>query len=222
MKKVIGILSTMIILILIIFLVKNNYKTLKIGNNISNKSIDEIENYILGIESYTANVNIEISSNKTKNIYVVEQKYRKETNEYEQKVLEPENLAGMEFSYKGKELEIKNNRLTLHKIYENYNFIGSNELSLIKFIEDYRENENKKIKEENNKIIMEVEVKQNNKYRQNKKLTINKEENKIEKLEIKDITQKTTIYILYNKIEINTLNKETGMALFKNLANIEI
>lgn len=208
MKKVMGIISTMIILIIIIILIKNNYKISKSGNNINNKSIDEIESYILNMESYQANAKIEVNSNKTRNTYVVEQKYRKETNKYEQKLLEPENLEGLEFSYDGEKLEIKNNRLTLQKIYENYNYIGSNELSLAKFIEDYKENENKKIEEEDGKVIMEVEVKQNNKYVQNKRLTINKNENTIEKLEIKDITQKTTIYILYNKVEINTLNKE--------------
>ena len=31
---------------------KNNYKKIKSGNNISNKSIDEIKEYILSIESY--------------------------------------------------------------------------------------------------------------------------------------------------------------------------
>ena len=39
-------------------------------------------------------------------------------------------------------------------------------------------------------------------------LYINKEEGKIEKLEIKDRTQNARIYILYNEIEINELSKE--------------
>lgn len=164
MKKFIGIASTIIILIIIIILIKNNYKTSKSGNNISNKSADEVKNYILNIENYEANANIEITSNKTKNVYVVEQRYVKESNIYSQKILEPENVAGIEFIYDGKKLEIKNNKLTLHKIYEDYNYIESNELSLAKFIEDYNKNENKKMYEENDKIIMEVEVTQNSKY----------------------------------------------------------
>jgi hypothetical protein len=222
MKKIIGIAITIIILIIIIFLFKNNYKKIKSGNNISNKSIDEIKEYILSIESYNANANIEVTSNKTKNIYIVEQKYIKEGNLYKQKVLEPENLSGLEFTYDGKDLSIKNSKLTLNKIYTDYKFIGSNELSLVKFIEDYSQNQDSKIYEENGKIIMEVEVKQNNIYTQNKKLYIDKENDKIDKLEIKDITQKTTIYILYNKIEINRLTKEEIIAFSNYPINTEI
>ena len=222
MKKIIGIAITIIILIIIIFLFKNNYKKIKSGNNISNKSIDEIKEYILSIESYNANANIEVTSNKTKNIYKVEQKYIKEGNLYKQKVLEPENLSGLEFTYDGKDLSIKNSKLTLNKIYTDYKFIGSNELSLVKFIEDYSQNQDSKIYEENGKIIMEVEVKQNNIYTQNKKLYIDKENDKIDKLEIKDITQKTTIYILYNKIEINRLTKEEILAFSNYPINTEI
>ncbi len=222
MKKIIGIAITIIILIIIIFLFKNNYKKIKSGNNISNKSIDEIKEYILSIESYNANANIEVTSNKTKNIYKVEQKYIKEGKLYKQKVLEPENLLGLEFTYDGKDLSIKNSKLTLNKIYTDYKFIGSNELSLVKFIEDYSQNQDSKIYEENGKIIMEVEVKQNNIYTQNKKLYIDKENDKIDKLEIKDITQKTTIYILYNKIEINKLTKEEIIAFSNYPIDAEI
>lgn len=222
MKKIIGIASTIIILIIIIFFIKNNYKKIKTGNNISNKSIDEIKEYILNIESYNANAKIEISSNKTQNTYIMEQEYKKEGNLYTQKVLEPENLSEIEFTYDGKDLNIKNSKLSLNKIYTDYKFMGSNELSLIKFIEDYKQNQDTKIYEENGKVIMEVEVKQNNIYTQNKKLTINKEKNTIEKLEIKDITQKTTIYILYNKIEINKLTKEEMVAFSNYPINAEI
>lgn len=164
MKKVIGIGSTIIILIIMIIFIKNNYKTSKSGNNISNKSADEIKNYILNIESYQANANIEITSNKTKNVYVVEQEYNKEINSYSQKILEPEVVSGIEFKYDGEKLEIKNNKLALHKIYENYSNIESNELSLAKFIQDYNTSEKQKMYEENDKIVMEVELKQDNKY----------------------------------------------------------
>ena len=222
MKKTIGIIATIAVLLIIIILVKNNYKNLKNGNNISNKSIDEIKEYILNIESYQANAKIEVSSNKNKNTYIVEQKYIKGTNSYNQKVLEPENLQGIEFAYDGTNLTVKNSKLNLTKIYTDYKFIGSNELSLIKFIEDYKQNENVKIYEENGKVIMEVKVKTNNIYTQNKKLYISREMGIIEKMEIEDITQKTTIYILYNKVEINTLNNEEKIAFSVKLINEEI
>jgi len=222
MKKIIGIAITIIILIIIIFLFKNNYKKIKSGNNISNKSIDEIKEYILNIESYSANAKVEVESNKIKNTYIVEQRYIKEGNLYKQKVLEPENLSGIEFTYDGKDLNIKNSKLTLNKIYADYKFMGSNELSLTKFIEDYKNNEKTKIYEENGKTIMEVEVMTNNIYTQNKKLYIDRDNNKIDKLEIKDITQKTTIYILYNKIEINRLTKEEIIAFSNYPIDAEI
>ena len=222
MKKSIGIIATIAVLIIIVILVKNNYKNLKNGNNISNKSIDEIKECILNIESYTANAKIEINSNKNKNTYIVEQKYVKTTNLYNQKILEPEHLQGIEFTYDGTNLTIKNSRLNLTKIYTDYKFIGSNELSITKFIEDYKQNQETKIYEENKKVIMEVEVKTNNIYTQNKKLYISRETGTIEKMEIEDITQKTTIYILYNKIEINTLNNEEKIAFSIKLINEEI
>ena len=53
-KKTVVIILATIFFIIIIFLIKNNYKFLKKGNNISNKSADEIKEYILNIESYQA------------------------------------------------------------------------------------------------------------------------------------------------------------------------
>ena len=41
---------------------------------------------------------------------------------------------------------------------------------------------------------------------------INKNENKIEKMEIKDTTQNVRIYILYNEIEINSLKRDDVLA----------
>ena len=41
---------------------------------------------------------------------------------------------------------------------------------------------------------------------------INKKEGKISKLEIQNITQKTIIYILYNEIKINNLQKNDILA----------
>ncbi len=55
------------------------------------------------------------------------------------------------------------------------------------------------------KIIFEVTKRKNNKYDISKKMYIDKEQGKIEKIEIKDGTQKDKIYILYNEIKINTL-----------------
>lgn len=211
-KKTIIIFIIVLILILIVILIKNNYKTSKNGNNISNKSADEIENLILNIGSYEAKANLTIKSNKNQNTYVVKQKYNKEGNLYSQEVLEPSGIAGTLIQYDGKDLTIKNTNLNVKKIYENYSYIESNILSLASFIEDYKQSESKEIKEENGIVTLQVKLSNNNKYTMEKKLYINKNENKIEKMEIKDTTQNVRIYILYNEIEFNNIPKEEVLA----------
>lgn len=211
-KKTIIIFIIVLILILDVILIKNNYKTSKNGNNISNKSADEIENLILNIGSYEAKANITIKSNKNQNTYVVKQKYNKEGNLYSQEVLEPSGIAGTLIQYDGKDLTIKNTNLNVKKIYENYSYIESNILSLASFIEDYKQNESKEIKEENGIVTLQVKLSNNNKYTMEKTLYINKNENKIEKMEIKDTTQNVRIYILYNEIEFNNIPKEEVLA----------
>ena len=136
-KKIIISCLVLILIISTIFFIKNNYKSIKLGNNIINQSADKIKKYILNIESYKANVQITITSNKNTNTYEAIQEYNKEDNLYKQEILAPQNLAGTIFEYDGVNLQIKNTELNLSKIYENYNYIGSNELSLNAFIEDY-------------------------------------------------------------------------------------
>lgn len=211
-KKTIIIFIIMLILILGVILIKNNYKTSKNGNNISNKSADEIENLILNIGSYETTANIIIKSNKNQNTYVVKQKYNKEGNLYSQEVLEPSGIAGTLIQYDGKDLTIKNTNLNVKKIYENYSYIESNILSLASFIEDYKQSESKEIKEENGIVTLQVKLSNNNKYTMEKMLYINKNENKIEKMEIRDTTQNVRIYILYNEIEFNNIPKEEVLA----------
>ena len=208
MNKKIIIFSLIFILIIILtFFIKNNYKNLKIGNNIINQSAEKIKENILNIESYKANVKITINSNKNTNTYEATQKYYKENNLYKQEIISPESIAGVAFEYNGKNLQIKNTKLNLNKIYENYNYIGSNELSLNAFIEDYKSNDSNNY-ENDEEVILETLVRNNNKYRSIKRLYISKETKLPIKMEIKDNAQNTLVYILYNEIEINKLEKE--------------
>lgn len=92
MKKFIIISLIVILIIVSIFLLKNDYKILKKGNNINIKSAEKIKEYILNISSYEAKAEITITSNKTKNIYEVIQSYSKENNSFTQEILKPENL----------------------------------------------------------------------------------------------------------------------------------
>lgn len=214
--KIIIISSLILLVIILIILIKNNYNFSKKGNNITNKSADEIEKYILNIESYQARVQIVIKSNKNENKYIMLQKYNKGNNIYLQEIIEPENIAGTRFIYDGQNLKIENTKLNLNKIYENYSYIGSHELSLPAFIQDYKENDKSSFYEKENTVILETEVKTENKYTSKKKLYINKEKGKIEKMEIEDKTQNIRIYILYNEIEINDLETEEIVAFSIN------
>ena len=133
-------LILIIILILMFFLInilKNNYKNLKTGNNITNKSKEEIEQYILNISSYEAKVSVTIESNKNTNSYVLIQRYVA-PNKSSQTVLEPANIEGMQLYYDGNNLTITNTRLNLSKVYENYNYLSNNYLCLETFVNEYK------------------------------------------------------------------------------------
>ena len=201
------ILLIIIIFIFLLFFIKNNYKNFKTGNNMSNKNIKEIEEYILNISSYEAEVTVQIESNKNTNKYVISQKYVA-PNISKQIVKEPNNIAGLEIIYDGNNLKINNTRLNLSKIYENYEYIASNILCLESFIKNYINNEEESnIYEENNEYVLETKIQNNNEYLQNEKLYIDKESGSPTKLIIENINEKTVVYILYNEIKINDLKE---------------
>ena len=212
-KKRIIIFSIVIILVVstnTYFFIKNNYKNLKFGNNMSNKNIKEIEEYILNISSYNATIEVEVKSNKNTNKYVLQQECT-EQNIKKQIVKEPSNIAGLETIYDGNNLKINNTKLNLSTIYENYPYVADNFLWIDSFIEDYKnaiEKGKQKITEEDEIIIMEV----NNTEKRNKKLYIDKKSCKPIKMLIQDINQNIIAYILYNEIEINSLKRDDVLA----------
>lgn len=132
-KKVIIFVSVLtIIAIIVFFFVKNNYKKINIGNNITNKSIEQIEEYILNISSYKARIEVEVISNKNENKYILMQKYVS-PNISRQEVIEPSNIKGIETIYNGTNLTINNSGLGLSSIYENYQYMVDNCLWIRKF-----------------------------------------------------------------------------------------
>ena len=196
---------TAIILMIIIFVgviikVSSNkdYKNIKIGNN---RSIKEIEEFILNIKTYKANIEVTITNNRNENIYKFSQEV---TEEYEkQKVLEPDEIKGLEMTYKNGKLEIKNTNLNLSKIYENHPNMGNNNLFLTSFIEYYKDLTEKGIEDfDENTVVMEVKT-DINRYNIEQKLYVDKKTLKPMKFEIIDNNNKTKVYILYNEIEIN-------------------
>lgn len=192
----------LIILLIIFFIIlsKKDYKNINIGNNISNKTLDEVEDYILNISSYKAKLEVTINSNKNTNKYVLTQIHNKD--EDVQEVISPENIQGLKLIYKDKTLTIKNTILDLQKVYNNYPYIESNNLWLNSFIEEYKTEKNKRIFNKDENIVMSIEIGGNSKIKY-KELYIDTKTGKPTKLLIQDNNKKSIIYILYNEIELN-------------------
>ena len=189
-KKIIFITLVVILIlaILIIFLLnKTNVK--KIGNNSTSQ---EIVDYILNISSYEAKIEVEVKSNKNTNKYILKQQYIS-PDVATQEVLEPSNISGIKIIKKGNDLKLENTSLNLSNIFENYEYLADNALDLSCFIEDYKKSQNSNYEEKDNKIIMNVQTKNENKYRQSKKLYIDKSTGNPLKMEITDINQNIKI-----------------------------
>lgn len=208
-KKIIIFVMILIIIIIACFFIKNVYKNQKSGHNMSNKNIEEIEEYILNISSYEAKVEVAIESNKNKNQYKLEQIYQKDKLS-KQKVLEPSNIEGLEIKYENNTLSIYNAKVNLTTVYENYNYLVENFLWLNAFAQDYIEEKGKgqaRAIEEDDTIIMETKTRnENNQYVYHKKLYINKKTGKPTKLFVQDVNKKNLVYILYNEITVNGLS----------------
>lgn len=208
MKKIAIISICIALVIFIIFFTQIAYKKINTGNNIINKSTSQIVDTILNMKSYSAKVNIKIVSNKNENNYTIIQESI-DNKKYKQEVLEPENIKGTTINYDGQKLELKNTRLNLNKVYENYPYLTENELLLSSFVEDYNTDKNSKYMENNNEIIMKAKSQGTNKYNTEKTLVVNKNTGKPMQLNIKDVTQNIVVYILYNEIEIDSMTSDT-------------
>lgn len=209
----------LIFLILPIILFKNNYKIFKFGNNTSIKTLNDVEDYILNISSYSAQIEVTVNSNKNSNKYIINQQYSSE-NVFKQEILEPSNIKGIIIKYDGKNLEIVNSQINLTSLYENYTYIADNVLWLNSFIEDYRNTDNKKIKEENDEYIIELKSPKN-KYNVYKTLYINKNNGLPSKMLISDENGKGKISIIYKEIKINTTNSDEILAIRNNPGKIK-
>lgn len=218
---IIVIVALSIICLIFIILSKNYYKVIKIGNNTSIKTLNDVEEYILNISSYSAEIEVTVNSNKNSNKYLIKQKYS-EPNLLNQEVIEPNSIQGLTTTYDGNNLEIKNTRLNLSNLYENYEYVADNTIWLNTFIEDYKKTEKKSIKEEDNEYIVEVKV-DKNKYITYKTLYIDKNTSLPTKLLILDANRKSTICILYKEIKINgTSNEEVLAFKINSILNKEL
>lgn len=196
----IGVLIGILLIIFIINFTRKDYKNINIGNNISNKTLDDVEEYILNISSYKAKLEVTINSNKNTNKYILTQVHNKD--EDVQEIISPENIKGMKLLYKDNTLTIKNTMLDLQKVYNNYPYIESNNLWLNSFIEEYKISKNKKIFNEDENIIILIEVSMDSKIKY-KELYLDPKTLNPTKLLIQDNDKNEIIYILYNEIELN-------------------
>ena len=191
-KKIFISIVIFLIIGIIIFLIFNNkwVKKSKIGNNSSSQ---EIVDYILNISSYSATIEVEVKSNKNENKYILKQEYNGE-NQNSQEVIEPTNIAGIKIIKEGDSLKLENSNLNLTSVFEKYEYISDNCLDLSSFIEDYKNDENAKFKEENNQIIMQTK---------SKTLYIDKNTAMPVKMEVISTHKNVAVYILYNELKIH-------------------
>lgn len=198
-KKIFIMIIIIFIIVIGVFIYKNMIKNSKNGNNISSQ---EIVDYILNINSYKANLTIQVNSNKNQNKYIMKQEYNSENGSI-QEVIEPSNIAGVRIIKKDGNLTIENTSLNLSTIFENYKGLEGNYLDLNTFIDDYKNYDKSNFEENDTEIILKTKNSNENKYTQNKILYINKEKMKPTKLIIEDNNQNMTINIQYNEIELN-------------------
>ena len=200
-KKFLFIILAIAILLVAISIIfsKKSYEIINIGNNNLNKTLEEVEDYILNIKEYTATIEVTVNSNKNSNKYLIKQTHKEKNDE--QEVLEPDTIKGVKLTYKDSSLIIENSNLNLEKIYNNYPYIESNILWLNSFIEEYRNSEQRNITEKNEEIVMQIEIK-NDKKIATEELILDKKTLKPTKLSIMDNSKNVIVYILYNEIEI--------------------
>lgn len=198
-KKIILFIFIILIIIFAIIIGKKMIKKTKSGNNISSQ---EIVDKILNINSYIAKIKVQINSNKNQNIYILKQEYNTERG-FVQEVIEPSNIAGVKIIKKDNILTIENTELDLKTIFENYNGLENNNLDLINFINEYKENDKSFFEEKNNEISLRTSSEKDNIYQKNKVLYIDKNNIIPTKLIVQDYNQNSTIIIEYNEIELN-------------------
>ena len=169
-------------------------KISKIGH--TNNSQEIVEN-ILNISSYSATINVKVISNKNENNYIIKQEFKSEASNL-QEVIEPSNIAGTKIIREGNKLTLENSKLNLSSMIENYQYISSNNLDLISFIEDYKK-DSKAYHEENEN---EIKMYATGNVKCQKKLYIDKKTESPTQLEIGWTNKSNKVYILYNEVEI--------------------
>ena len=192
-KFIIILFLLIIILIVSTLIIFNNNRTkkIKIGNNSSSQ---EIVDYILNISSYEAKVEVKQADKEKTTTF--------ENNQFRRNTVNNQQTSGYVRNNNYKNNDYRNNNYR-----DNYEYISKNDLDLNCFIDNYKNNEKSEYIEKDNQIIMKTKI-----FNMEKLLYIDKDTVLPVKMEIKDDSKKNEIYILYNEVKINSLNKEDILA----------
>lgn len=197
MRKKYIILAIILGLIFLIFY----YKKLKLGNNIINLNEKNIEYILSDNLKYDSKVEVNVYSNKNENEYSLK---IKEDGEYSLlEVIGKKDISGLKIEKKKGDLIVKNSKLKLEKIYEDYKEFTDNSLFLSSFVKEYLETENKEEYENDKEIVIKIIPKNSNKYIKYKELYIDKENGKPNRMIIRDSSKQVRISIKYTNIEIS-------------------
>lgn len=186
---------------LCVFLLILGYKFFATGNNKTIESEEQLCDYILNINDYSIEAKVTIYSNKNINTYSLKQ-FKKGERQIQEIINTDENY-GVIIENEGEKVTIKNTKLDLTSVFENYKEVTSNSIGLDSFIEDYQQDKSPQITEDEESYIIKVKRKNNrNIYLAEKTLYVNKKNRKISKIEVTDVNKDKTILIEYTKFEI--------------------
>lgn len=194
MKKIYIVLFVIFISFFLIF----NYKNLKLGNTIIKVDKEKvIENILNGRFKYEAK--IKVYSNKNENEYRL-----RITEDGKNCLIEAvgeNSISGLRIQKKNGDLTIKNTKLKLDKIYENYREVTDNSLFLSTFKKEYEETDKIREEENDNNIVIRITLKNETRYIKYKELYISKTTGIPVKMIIKDSSKQPKIIIEYTSIE---------------------
>lgn len=198
MKKKILIVSIIFVLVILVFCC---YKFFIPGNNKIVKDVNELDEYILNIKNYTLEAKVTVNSNKNTNTYFL--KEFSEEGKQVQEIFSDVDSEGIVLEYYEERLIIKNTKLKLSRIFDDYENLLNNPMDFNSFIEDYKSDSKKEVREENNFYVISIRSKDlKNKYITNKTLYFNRTANKFERVEVKDINNNVRIIIEYNNFKL--------------------
>lgn len=169
------------------------------GNNRNRSKEEIVEKLLNSICNYEATITVEVTSNKTKNVYEMYQVVENDNSKLI--VKSPEEIKDLTMEIENGTLKIKNTKQNMEKVYEEYEAIINNNLFLDTFSKEAVENELISY-EENGELILELKLNNSNTYTQYKELHFDLELMAPKELQIKDNTKKINIRIIYNDIKI--------------------